>query len=305
MPFYLPPITRRQFVVRTLAAGAGALMPRALWAEAPAVDPDLWALFSDTHIAESTAGFWRGESMYDNAQRVNNELFALPKRPCGLIHLGDCAFKVGRAGDYETFQSLLKPVSGSGIPIHLMVGNHDERQTFWKSLSKETAGPRPVANKHVAIVEHPRVNFFLLDSLEETDASPGRVGVEQCTWLARELDARADRPALVCVHHNPLIDAKPDKISGLTDTPALLHVVSPRKQVKALIFGHTHTWQLAKYGGLHLINLPAVGYPSKSDSPTGWVECALRDNAMRLTLHSRDTTQKDHLRPIEFLWRKG
>ena len=76
--------------------------------------------------------------------------------------------------------------------------------------------------------------------------------------------------------------------------------------MKALIFGHTHTWNLAKYGGLHLINLPAIGYPNKEqDTTTGWVECLLRDDEMRLVLHARNPRHEDHLRPIDFVWRKS
>lgn len=301
MPFHLPAISRREFLVRTL--GAGALALGNLRAEEPSADPDLWALYSDTHIAASTAKVWRGEAMYDNSRRVNQEMFGLPKRPCGLIHFGDCAFKEGLAEDYETFQSTIRAMRQSGIPVHLMVGNHDERETFWQMLSKETAGPRPIANRHVAIVEHPRANWYLLDSLKKTDESPGAVGAAQCAWLAKELDARANQPALVCVHHDPRVGARAEKDGGLTDTPALLEVIAPRRQVKALIFGHTHAWKLSMLGDLHLVNLPAIGYPSKSGAPSGWVTCELKGDGMRLALRSRDSGHKDHLRPIELTWR--
>ena len=301
MPFHIPAISRRQFLVRTLAGGALALSEAG--ADEPEVDPNLFALYSDSHIASSTAKVWRGEPMYDNARRVNQEMFGMPKRPCGLIHLGDCAFKNGLVSDYETFRSIIRPMAQSGIPVHLMVGNHDERQAFWSSLSEETEGPRPLASRHVAIVEHARANWFLLDSLEETDESPGSVGAAQCAWLAQELDARPGRPALVCVHHDPLVGAKADKESGLTDTQALLDVIVPRRQVKALIFGHTHTWKLSVLGDLHFVNLPAIGYPSKSGAPTGWAACSLKEDGMRLVLHSRNARHKDHLRPIELTWR--
>lgn len=303
MPFHIPAISRREFIVRTLAGGAGALALRDLRADEPEVDHDFWALYSDTHIAGSTAKVWRGEPMYDNSRRVNREMFGMPKRPCGLIHFGDCAFKEGLAEDYETFQSTIRAMAQSGIPVHLMVGNHDERETFWRSLSKETAGPRPIASRHIAIVEHARANWFLLDSLDKTDESPGSVGGAQCAWLAKELDARADKPALVCVHHDPRVGSKAEKDAGLTDTQALLDVIVARRQVKALIFGHTHAWKLSMLGDLHFVSLPAVGYPSKSGAPSGWVTCSLKADGMRLELHSRDPGHKDHLRPIELTWR--
>jgi 3',5'-cyclic AMP phosphodiesterase CpdA len=304
VPFHLPPITRREFLARSLAAGAGLLALGKSHADETRVDADFWALYSDTHIAEDTAAIWRGEPMFSNAQRVNRELFAAAERPCGLIHFGDCAFKTGLPGDYGTFHQITHPITHSGIPVHLMVGNHDAREAFWKVLTEETAGPRPMASRHAAVVEHARTNWFLLDSLDQTDESSGKLGVEQCAWLEKELDARQDKPALVCVHHNPLI-GKTDGKSGLVDTTALLQAVSPRRQVKALIFGHTHSWQLSMLGDLHLVNLPAIGYPSKPGAATGWVEAHLHDDQMRLVLHSRDTAHRDHLRPIDLVWRKS
>ena len=305
MPFHLPSISRREFIVRTLAGGAGALAIRNGLAAGPETDPDLWALYSDSHIAASTAKVWRDEPMYDNARRVNREMLGMRRHPCGMIHFGDCAFKEGLAEEYGTFRSTISPIQQSGIPIHLMVGNHDARETFWNSLKAETSGPRPVASRHVAIVEHARANWFLLDSLDQTDKSPGLVGSEQRAWLAKELDARKDKPALVCVHHPPLVGSKADSDSGIKDTQALLDVIVPRRQVKALVFGHTHRWKLAMLGDLHLVSLPAIGYPSKDGAPTGWVACWLHDDGMRVVLSSRDTSHKDHFRPIELAWRSA
>lgn len=303
MPFHLPPITRREFLVRGLAAGAGALVLGKSHAEEAKANPDFWALYSDTHIAEDTATVWRGGQMFSNAQRVNRELFAASERPCGLLHFGDCAFKAGLPGDYVTLHEITRPITHSGIPVHLMVGNHDAREAFWKVLTEETAGPRPLESRQAAVVEHSRANWFLLDSLDQTDAPPGKLGAEQCAWLEKELDAHADKAALVCVHHNPVIGEA--KGSGLLDTAALLKVVSARRHVKALIFGHTHTWQLSMLGDLHLVNLPAVGYPSKPGAATGWVEAHLRDDQMQLMLRSHDTAHRDHLRPIDLVWRKS
>jgi hypothetical protein len=304
MPIHL---SRREFLVRTLAAGAGAVaMARSQSAaEEPEVDPDRWALLSDTHIAEQTATAHRGEVMFENSRRVNGEIFAAPRRPCGLLNFGDCAFEKGLAGDYAAFRTTIGPFIDSGIPVHLMLGNHDDRKTFWRVLAKEADGPRPLSSKHVAVVEHRRANWFLLDSLDKTDESPGAVGDAQCDWLAKELDARASKPALVCMHHNPLFAKRDEKASGLIDTDALLAVIKPRRQVKALIHGHTHAWGISMHGDLHLINLPAVGYRSKSGAASGWVDCVLGDDEMTLTLHSRDTAQKDHLRPIAFVWREA
>src|SRR5216110_2410347 len=100
MPIHLPPISRRQFLVRSLAAGAGlALRPGLLAATRPA-DPDFWALLSDTHLAADRAQLGREINMADHFTTVSRELLALPKRPAGIFVTGDCAFNSGEKGDY-------------------------------------------------------------------------------------------------------------------------------------------------------------------------------------------------------------
>ena len=52
---------------------------------------------------------------------------------------------------------------------------------------------------------------------------------------------------------------------GLKDTVAFFEAIRPRTQVKAFIFGHTHTWNIQRdTSGLHLVNLTflaVAGYP--------------------------------------------
>ncbi|MEI9897932.1 MAG: metallophosphoesterase [Chthoniobacter sp.] len=100
----------------------------------------------------------------------------------------------------------------------------------------------PLASRRVSIVEAGHANWFMLDSLDVTNQTPGRLGDEQRAWLAKALDARADKPALVMVHHNPVF-ADGNK-TGLLDTAELIAILAPRRHVKALLFGHTHTWRL-------------------------------------------------------------
>lgn len=50
--------------------------------------------------------------------------------------------------------------------------------------------------KFVAVLETPRANWFLLDSNNPPDGTAGRLGKAQLDWVAKELDARPDRPAI-------------------------------------------------------------------------------------------------------------
>ena len=301
MPLHLTPLSRREFLRRSLAASAGALALPAFRAAAANADPDRWALFSDTHIAADQAAISREVNMAAHLRAAVAEVRALAVPPGGLIVNGDCSLDHGPAEDYATFTELLGPLRAAGLPLHFTLGNHDDREIFWSALKDTKAATPPVASKHVSVLETARVNWFLLDSLDVTKATPGRLGDEQRAWLAQALDARPGKPALLMVHHNPIAPA--GKKAGLVDTEELLALALPRRHVKAIFYGHTHTWRFAEQDGLHLVNLPAVAYPFAPSEVTGWVDCKLREGGAALELRALDTKHAAHGKVTELKWR--
>jgi 3',5'-cyclic AMP phosphodiesterase CpdA len=301
MPIYLPPLSRRHFLRRTVAAAAGLAMAPGLFAAEKPADENFWALFSDPHIAANRAQVQLKVNMADHLERVVREVTALPMRPSGAFVNGDCAYNSGEKADYATFAELLKPLRAANVPVHLTLGNHDNRERFWDALKTEKALKRPLADKQTLMLSTPQVNWFVLDSLEQTLSTPGLLGREQLDWLARTLDANADKPALVMVHHNPGLT---ENVPGLKDSFALFEVIRPRKQVKAYLFGHTHVWDVAQDdSGLHLVNLPPIAYVFKEGNPSGWVHATIARDGMKLELRCLDTTHKAHGEVKELKWR--
>ena len=301
MPIHLPPLSRRRFIARTLAAGAAAALSPHLLAASRSRDPHSWALLSDSHLAADRALVSRGVNMADHFVTVGREVLSLAKRPAGLFLSGDCAYNSGTVGDYGVLADLLMPIREDQIPVHLALGNHDHRERFWEAFPADKAAQRPVGDRQTALLRSSRANWFILDSLEETLKTPGLVGPEQLSWLGRALDANHKDPALVMLHHNP---GNSSGVSGLKDTEALFEVVRPRKQVKALIFGHTHDWMVVQDpSGIHLINLPPVGYVFKDGRPSGWVHATLEKQGMRLQLNCVDHTHPNHGQVLNLQWR--
>jgi hypothetical protein len=300
MPIYLPPVSRRAFLGRALAAGAGLALKPALLAAGKSTNPDSWALFSDIHLAANETEVQRGVNMAEHFATVSREVLGLNELPAALFINGDCAFNSGEKEEYATVTKLLEPLRAEQIPIHLALGNHDNRERFWEVLQDEKSAKRPLADRQVALIRTPRANWFILDSLEKTLSAPGYLGKEQLDWLATALDKNPDKPALVLVHHNPGIAEN----MGLKDTSAFLDVIRPRKQVKAYIYGHTHTWKITQdSSGIHLINLPPVAYVFQEGNPSGWVHAMVEDKKMRLELRCIDTTHKAHGQKVELAWR--
>jgi Icc protein len=300
MPIYLGPISRRAFLTRTAAAASALALKPSLFADNKWTNLDSWALFSDIHLAADTANIQRGVNMAQHFATVSREMLAWNESPAALFIMGDCALNSGEKEDYATVTKLLQPIRERQIPIHLLMGNHDNREHFWNVLQEEKTVKRPLADKQVAMVRTPRANWFILDSLDKTLSTPGYLGKEQLDWLGSALDKNPDKPALVLVHHNPGLGAN----MGLKDTSAFLEVIRPRKQVKAYIYGHTHTWKIEQdSSGIHFINLPPVAYVFHEGDPSGWVHAIVEDKKMRLELRCVDTSHKAHGQKVELEWR--
>jgi hypothetical protein len=305
MPVTLPPISRRRFLNGSLAAAtAAALSPRWLSAQdAAAVDPHRFALLSDTHIHADPNSIHKTDvNPYANLAAACREICALAPKPAAVLHSGDCANHAGNPGDYVTFLRGLEPLRASGLSVHIALGNHDHRANFFAALPPDARRDKTLSYRQTLLVEAPRANLFLLDSLDVTNKTPGVLGKAQLNWLAKQLDTRADKPAIVFVHHDPH-DPKKEKLSGLTDTQAFWDTVLPRKQVKAYVFGHTHDWTHRENQGLHLVNLPPTAWLFKEGKPRGWVDLTLREDGATFELRSLDAKHPQHGEKLELKWR--
>ncbi len=301
MPLHLPPISRRRFLASSLAAGVGILTWREAPGQEPSGDANRWVLLADSHLAADRDRVERGVKMADNFGRVVSTVAALNPKPAGVVLNGDAAFLKGEPGDYALLGELLKPLADARIPVHLTLGNHDHRENFRAGLIRGM-DRTPLMSRHVSVLETARANWFLLDSLDRVNGTPGELGREQLAWLAQALDARPGKPALVVLHHDPQWSA-PAQRSGLVDTESLFAVLVPRKHVKVVFFGHTHRWRRERHEGIHLINLPPVAYLFDKVSPNGWVDLRLPEGGAVLTLHAFDPQHRQNGETVELAWR--
>jgi 3',5'-cyclic AMP phosphodiesterase CpdA len=188
-----------------------------------------------------------------------------------------------------------------GLSIRLALGNHDHRENFRAILEANHLTRRSVADKHVALIQSPSVNWFMLDSLEKTLQTPGSLGADQLKWLAETLDANPNKPAVILVHHNPGTDGK---IGGLKDTDLLMEIIRPRRQVKVWFYGHTHNWKVSQDdSGIHLVNLPPVAYVFREGDPSGWIHATTHRDGMKLELRSIDPAHEAQGKIVDLKWR--
>ena len=286
MPIHLPAPNRRQFLV-SVGAGLVASSTRAF---ADDVDEDVVYLLNDTHIG---AQHPPDSPVPSHLRQVVDELLRRQRKPACVLINGDLALKDGQPGDYAHFSRLIEPLTDANIDVHLTLGNHDHRDTFYEVLEEQRPERPPVESRHIAVVETRFANFILLDSLQETMVTPGTIGDRQLQWLARILDERSDTPAIIVAHHNPRLGGDPNHFpGGLVDSVELWDVLRPRRQVKAYVHGHIHDRGFAEHAGIHIINTPATSYVADPElSTTGWTVARLAATGVTLTTR---TNLPDH-----------
>ncbi|MDB6118731.1 MAG: cpdA 2, partial [Verrucomicrobiaceae bacterium] len=254
MPITLPALTRRQLLQRGASVGLGMLAGQHL-ALAEESKKELWLLFSDTHIAEDRTHIEREVNMAEHLQQAVKEVLRLQEkeRAYGLFVNGDLALKDGQQGDYAAFVDIMRPLRTAGIDLHLTMGNHDDRQKFWDGCEELAQNKKLMPLKQLDVITSALVNWVLLDSLQETNHTPGEVGESQLGWLDRTLRDLPEKPTVVMVHHNPQFPAgEGAKHTGLIDTEAFVRVLDKHSKAKAVIYGHTHNWEVkTKNSGHH------------------------------------------------------
>ena len=330
MPAHLLPLSRRRFLAgsaATIAAG-----PSALIGAGSRVDPSAWALLSDTHLLSadsiqrhySSSKAEREKRAADASRNLDVAARQVNRaRPAGMILNGDCVHVGGRA---EYAQLATKFDLFENTPIHVTMGNHDQRDDFSQAFRERTSGDRALLeNRHVSIVKSRRANFVLLDSLtmdkpRSPVKGPGILGREQLEWLEAALDSEPDRPIILMFHHNITPSAKyqqrfgkaevalpsssPFKgfAGGLEDTEALLDLIRSRPQVKAVVTGHMHQFRIFQWRKIHFISLPAVGYTFHAAEPPGWALMKLGDGGASVELRTLDTNHKRNRAKANLTW---
>jgi Icc protein len=277
--FYRP-IDRRRFLrtsSRALAAFALAAEVKVFAQDASAQKKSIHlALLSDTHIPADPKNENRKFFPQENLKTAVGQV--IEARPEGVILNGDAARLTGEIADYDALRGLLVPLAGQ-MPVYISMGNHDDRDNFSKVFENPAGDRQKITGKHVLVIEWSWLRFVVLDSLLYVNKTAGLLGKTQREWLAKYLDSSDARPTVIFVHHT-LKDGDTD----LLDVARLFEMIRPHKKVKAIFYGHSHQYAFGQENGVHLVNIPAVGYNFNDNEPVGWMDAAFTPNGVDLVL---------------------
>jgi 3',5'-cyclic-AMP phosphodiesterase len=271
-------LSRRDF----LAAACLTLVGRISLASDETRAATRWALLADTHVptVDNKANPPRNHHYFDPLGNTAKIMAAVAADPgAGMIIAGDLARLDGQTGDYRNLAERLALLPEK-CPVFMALGNHDHRENF-RDVFKKTPGLlAPLEDRHVTVIDAPPVRFILLDTLKQVNVTAGELGEAQITWLKNFLADGCTTPTLIVLHHN----VSPQ--GGIADAAAFFDVIRPARCVKAVVFGHSHVHRYTAHEGIHLINVPAVGYSFGELIPIGWIDATLTSAAGRFRLNA-------------------
>ncbi|MCK5271743.1 MAG: metallophosphoesterase [Sedimentisphaerales bacterium] len=295
--FYIP-MDRRKFIQTSLGALGAAVtigVTDDLLAEEHKNPTTRWAFLADTHIPADVNNNYRGFYPYRNLPKVTSGIMSAA--PDGVVITGDLARRAGELGDYANLKKLLEPLAEKS-PVFMALGNHDNRVNFYKVFETTPGERQAIQKKHVIVLNQPPVRMIILDSLLYVNKVAGLLGKAQRNWLANYLKSSDSTPTFLFLHHT--LD---DSDGSLLDVPRLFKLIKPHRQVKGIIYGHSHAYSFSQWDGIHLINLPAVGYNFRNTEPVGWVEARLTAQGGEFKLHAIAGDKKKDGSITKLKWR--
>jgi Icc protein len=164
-----------------------------------------------------------------------------------ILVTGDIA-EDGQRATYERFRSMM---SGLGVPVMCIPGNHEDLPTLSSVLNEP-----PLHFCGSASFRDWRI--VMLDSHVPGDDA-GRLDEEELARLDRELTAAAGQHVLVCLHHQPIPMGSPwlDTV-GLQNGDALRSIMARHGNVRAVLWGHVHQASDRHRDGVRMMSTPST-----------------------------------------------
>jgi len=215
------------------------------------------AQLSDTHLFAAVDGNLRGLNTADSLARVVVQVQAL--EPDLVLVTGDLS-QDETPESYDRLRHLLNPLR---IPIHYLVGNHDNgaaMQQAWGEQSATSLRALQVAGWQLVLLNStvPEVVW-------------GALSAETVDWLDEQL-SQCQLPTLIALHHPPIVPSSDWNGEVLTNPEVLYQVVDRHPHIRLVIAGHIHQPLHYQRGSVAYLTAPStcLQYDQPKDSPLDW-----------------------------------
>lgn len=211
-----------------------------------------FVILSDLHIVPEG----RVSCGLDTAER-----FAEAIDHVNRVH-GDAAFcliagDLADRGDAASYERLKGMLGGFSLPVHLTLGNHDDRETFLSVFGPSEADENGHVNK---VIDADGYRVLLLDSSEPALGAAGTLCENRLAWLAARLEEARDRPVIVVLHHHANDLLLPVDAIKLDNGPRFVEVLKQHPDVRQVLAGHVHITTTGLFHGIPFTTLAGSHY---------------------------------------------
>lgn len=161
-----------------------------------------------------------------------------------VVFAGDLADH-GEAAAYERFRKTIAPLKP---PVHLTLGNHDNRPTFLEIFGADMANAETGCLDHVIDAGGYRV--IVLDSSDPELRGAGRFDPVQINWLKAKLAEVPQMPVVIVLHHNIAPFQVQTDFIILEEHAEFAEAVLSHAHVRQVISGHVHMTTSGTYKGV-------------------------------------------------------
>jgi len=194
--------------------------------------------------------------------RCVSQIMQLDPVPDAVLATGDLV-DGGSAEEYRRLRELLAPLN---MPVYVIPGNHDRRETMCAEFGDHPYLPRPGQMVRY-VIGNDDVRLVALDTVVAGETG-GALDAEQLDWLETTLSAEPHHPTLVFMHHPPVRTGTQymDEIAlDETSTARLAQVIGRHPQVERITCGHVHRSVQARWHGTTASICPSTAFQYSLD----------------------------------------
>lgn len=243
---------------------------------------------TDTHVIGD--GLLYGQNPAERLRAAVASINAEHADAAFVILTGDITHW-GDAAAYATFQ---QEIGNLDVPIHLMVGNHDDTSALTEAFPEVPRDPNGFVQR---TVETDFGRFVLLDT-KQVGTHAGEYCKKRLTWLKAQL-AEGDDPILLFMHHPPFaVGIRAMDTIMMRDAEPFYEVLQPHiHRIRHLFFGHLHravsgNWRGISYSCMRGLNHQvALDLSASAERTMGSFEAPaygvvlIDDNTLAVHLH--------------------
>jgi 3',5'-cyclic AMP phosphodiesterase CpdA len=217
-----------------------------------------FVVMSDLHLVRPGAKLWG----FDPCERFAQCLKDIQR------HHGDASFCViagdlSDNADAQSYAELKSMIDRFPIRTFLLIGNHDERESFRSIFGSEHCDDQGFVQSAHFLGGY---ECLFLDTYKGGPTSAGVYCARRSQWLAERLHSARDQKVLLFMHHPPFdIGHSLMDLIKLEEAEAFYEVIRTH-DIRHLFFGHAHrpisgTWRGIPFAAPPSINhqLPLVG----------------------------------------------